>query len=92
VDRNLKPGYHWQVFLLSDSCGYASSLVHKDSTRKPKKGQVMTFRLSPYDDKTYAGGEWCQGKFFVNVMTARDDGRDGGSLVGIGESRFYGKP
>jgi hypothetical protein len=92
VDRKLKPGYHWEASLIGDSCGYAAGLVVKASKQKPKKGKVLSFRLSPYDDNLNGGSEWCQGKFYVNISTARDDGTSGGSLVGITEGRFYGKP
>jgi hypothetical protein len=92
VDRNLKPGYHWEALLLADSCGFASSFVHKVSKQKPKRGKVLTFRFSPYDDKLNGGSEWCQGKFGVSISTARDNDGKGGSLVGLGTGRFYGKP
>jgi hypothetical protein len=92
TDRKLKPGYHWQASILGHTCGYASSFVYKDSTRKVRKGKVMSFSLSPYDDVLNESSEWCQGKATVMVMTARDDGRDGGSMVGIRSFRFYGMP
>jgi hypothetical protein len=92
TDRKLKPGYHWQASILGHTCGYASSFVHKDSKRKARKGKVMSFSLSPFDDVLNGGSEWCQGKATVMVMTARNDGGDGGSVVGIKSFRFYGMP
>ncbi len=92
VPRTLKAGYHWQASVLGASCRYAANLVWKDSKQKPKKGKLLTVRLSSWDDLTNGGSEWCQGKFNVMINTARDSDDSPVSLVGMGDGRFYGKP
>jgi hypothetical protein len=94
TDRVLKPGYHYQVALVTSPGDDCSSLVYKDSRRRPGKGKPMSMRLSPLNDVINGAFEWCQGKASVMVSTVRDDAseNDQGSIIGITEIRFKAKP
>ena len=66
----------------------AASMVLKQTTRKPRKGEKLSFRFSSHDDPFNGGDEWCRGGFSVMIATARDYEKDGGALVGMVASRF----
>jgi hypothetical protein len=94
TDRALKPGYHYQVSLVTDPGDDCSGIVFKDSKRRPGKGKPMSMRLSPQDDKLAGSSLWCQGKASVLVSTVKDGAPedDDGSIIGTAEIRFKGKP
>jgi hypothetical protein len=87
TDRTLKPGYHYEIAVVTAPGTGCASFVVKKSKRHPKKGAPMSMRLSPYDDKLNGGPAWCQGKASIMITTAKDTGH-GGSAIGIIEVRF----